>query len=214
MIAVIDYEVGNLFSLKASLEKIGANSVLTRDPVVIHAADAIILPGVGAFGQAADKLRALGLDQVILREAYDGKPILGICLGMQLLFEKSYEYGEHQGLGLLPGYIGSLREDLPNPDSIVPHMGWNELNFRREEDREKWLPQGKTSIYTYFVHSFYAKECDDVLVADAEYEGIRVPGIVGKDKIWGMQFHPEKSGTDGLSLLRRFIEMTEKPEVV
>lgn len=208
MIALIDYEVGNLFSLKASLKKIGADSVVTRDPEALKSADGIILPGVGAFGEAAEKLKYFGLDHLIREIAATGKPLLGICLGMQLLFEKSYEYGEHEGLHLLPGYIGSLREDIPSREAIVPHMGWNELHFVSSDLQEEWTGK-EENIYTYFVHSFYAKDCEKVLIADTDYEGIRIPAFVGKDNILGMQFHPEKSGDDGLNLLKEFIKLTK-----
>ena len=208
MIAVIDYEVGNLFSLRASLAKIGADSIVTRDPAWIEEADGIILPGVGAFGEACEKLQHFGLVKVLQQKAAEGKPFLGICLGMQLLFEKSYEYGEHPGLGLLPGYIGSLREDIPNPAAIVPHMGWNELIFTNNEKKAFWTDETQEAPYTYFVHSFYAKECEEVLSAYSEYETIHVPAIVQKDNVIGMQFHPEKSSKFGLSLLERFVRMT------
>ncbi|MBQ7059573.1 MAG: imidazole glycerol phosphate synthase subunit HisH [Firmicutes bacterium] len=208
MIALIDYEVGNLFSLQASLKKIGADSVLTRDPDILRRADGIILPGVGAFGEAAEKLKSFGLYSLLREIADTGKPFLGVCLGMQLLFEKSYEYGEHEGLCLLPGYIGSLREDLSSKDAIVPHMGWNELYFTSKDVGKKWTGK-EESIYTYFVHSFYAKDCEEVLIADTEYEGIRIPAFVGKDNVFGMQFHPEKSGDDGLRLLSEFIKLTK-----
>jgi len=204
MIAVIDYDVGNLFSLHASLEALRIESVLTRDPDVIHAADGIILPGVGAFGDAADLLDRYQLKTCLQREAADGKPFLGICLGMQLLFEESEEYGRHEGLGLLKGSVRSMRDALEDPEAIVPHMGWNELVIRREDPLTENLP---AHPFVYFVHSFYAADCEDSLVAYAEYEGLKVPGIVRKDNVVGMQFHPEKSGSVGLGLLAEFARM-------
>lgn len=227
MIALIDYEVGNLFSIKASLGRIGAEAVLTRDPQVIAECDRIILPGVGAFPDASLKLQEFGLDQVLTKEAGAGKPLLGICLGMQLLFEESSEYGIHPGLGLLKGRVSDLRSDLPDPESLVPHMGWNELVFKSPESEAFWLdggtdrkkaiasvrgdaPEG-SGIYAYFVHSFYAKDCDEALVSWAEYDGVKVPALVSREtdgmKVFGMQFHPEKSGADGLALLKKFTEI-------
>ena len=208
MIAIIDYGVGNLFSLKSSFAYIGQDAIVTNDVDVIRNADRVILPGVGAFGDAAKKLFDSGLAQVVIELANKNKPILGICLGMQLLFEKSYEYGEHEGLHLLPGYIGSLREDIPSGEAIVPHMGWNELHFLSSDLQKEWTGK-EENIYTYFVHSFYAKDCEKVLIADTDYEGIRIPAFVGKDNILGMQFHPEKSGDDGLNLLKEFIKLTK-----
>lgn len=201
MIAVIDYGLGNLFSLTASLSHLHMESQITRDPAVIRAADGIILPGVGAFGDAIRKLEELRLKDVLIQEAQSAKPFLGICLGMQLLFEKSYEYGEHQGLSLLPGCICPLREDLKNPEALVPHMGWNQLRKVKEDPIVSSMEDG---TYAYFVHSFYAKDCQDVLIADAEYEGVLVPAIVGQGHVYGMQFHPEKSGSQGLRLLKAF----------
>ncbi|MBO6159434.1 MAG: imidazole glycerol phosphate synthase subunit HisH [Firmicutes bacterium] len=220
MIALIDYEVGNLFSIKASLGRIGAEAVLTRDPKIIAASDRIILPGVGAFGDASLKLQEFGLDKVLIDEAKAGKPLLGICLGMQLLFEDSSEYGIHPGLGLLKGHVSDLRFDLPDPESLVPHMGWNELVFKNPSNEAFWLGsraaeyagQRKGSgVYAYFVHSFYAKDCEEALVSWAEYDGVSVPALVSCQsegmKVFGMQFHPEKSGADGLALLKKFTEI-------
>lgn len=204
MIAVIDYGVGNLFSLTASLNHLKIQNLVTRDPDVIQKADGIILPGVGAFGDAVRKLEECGLKELLIREARGAKPFLGICLGMQLLFEKSYEYGEHAGLGLLPGIVAPLREDLKNPEALVPHMGWNQLRIVREDPV---LQHMEKDAYAYFVHSYYAKECAEVLLADAEYEGVHVPAVVGRGNVYGMQFHPEKSGRQGLSLLRSFADI-------
>ena len=210
MIAIIDYGCGNLFSLSCSLEKIGAPCVVTGDAEVIRRADRLILPGVGAFGAAAEKLRRTGLFEVIRREAAAGKPILGICLGMQLLFEKGYEYGEHDGLGLIPGEVcpfkGELGESLD-----IPHMGWNELCFDRPQD--PILAGNKEGDFVYFVHSYYARTDSSCITASAMY-GIKVPAIVRAGNVWGMQFHPEKSGPVGLSLLASFAGMTRESEVL
>ncbi len=208
MIAVIDYGVGNIFSLTASLAHLQIESQLTKDPAMIEAADGIILPGVGAFGDAARKLEESGLKEHIIKQAQK-KPLLGICLGMQLLFEKSYEYGEHEGLGLLPGIICSLRKAIPNPEALVPHMGWNQLRVLKQDGILS--PLSKHSS-VYFVHSYYACECEQVLLADAEYEGISIPAIVGQGSVYGMQFHSEKSGKEGLALLQQFAALANRPE--
>ena len=201
MIAVIDYGVGNLFSLCSSLRYIGADAVVTADPVVIRTADKIILPGVGAFGDAADKLRESGLDAVVKAEAAAGKEILGICLGMQLLFEKSYEYGEHAGLGLLKGSVIDMNGQIPE-ELMIPHIGWNSLIFKRDHKLLRYLKEGDC---VYFVHSFFAVDCEDSLVATAEY-GRELTAIAAKDNVMGCQFHPEKSGDVGLNILRAFCE--------
>ena len=201
MIAVIDYGVGNLFSLRSSLAAIGAETVVTAEEAAICAADKIILPGVGAFGDAADKLRALGLDEILRQEAAEGKTILGICLGMQLLFESSEEYGLHEGLGLLKGRVVGMEGRLP-PELKIPHIGWNALHFCREHPLLRHIREGDC---VYFVHSFYAVDCEESLVATAEY-GPELTAIVGKGNVMGCQFHPEKSGTVGLNILRAFCE--------
>lgn len=205
MIAVIDYGVGNLFSLCSSLEAIGAQSVVTSAPDVIKQADKIILPGVGAFGDAIRKLRKTGLDEVIINEVAAGKPIFGICLGMQLLFEKSYEYGEHTGLGLLRGSVvpmdGSIEAGLK-----IPHIGWNALKVERKHPLMKYTAEG---YHVYFVHSYFAVDCDDSLVASSEY-GARVTALVASGNVAGAQFHPEKSGEVGLNILRAFCEWEGK----
>ena len=203
MIAIVDYGVGNLFSLCASLKRLGLEAEITGDPEKLKAADKIILPGVGAFGDAADKLKETGLFEVVQQQARQGKPLLGICLGMQLLFEKSYEYGEHQGLGLIKGEVCPLAEDI-RKDLKVPHIGWNALKFLRPDD--PMLKYSKDGDYVYFVHSYYAKNCEESLVATAEYD-VKVPGLVRKDNVWGAQFHPEKSGTVGLNMLKAFSEV-------
>ena len=201
MIAIIDYGVGNLFSLCSSLQSIGAEAVVTPDPAVIRAADRIILPGVGAFADAAQKLRDSGLDTVIKAEAAAGKPIMGICLGMQMLFEKSYEYGEHQGLGLLKGAVVPMEGVIP-ANLKIPHIGWNALKFEKDSKLFRYIKEGDC---VYFVHSFYASGCEDSLIATAEY-GKYLTAAVAKDNVMGCQFHPEKSGDVGLNILRAFCE--------
>ena len=202
MIAIVDYGVGNLFSLKSSLAAIGAEAVVTADEAVLAQADGILLPGVGAFGDAADKLRSSGLAAVITRLAAAGKPLLGICLGMQMLFEKSYEYGEHEGLGLLKGQVVPMAGKIA-PSLKIPHMGWNKLNLAKDDPIFKYIEPGD---YMYFVHSFYARNCVENTLAFAEY-GVAVPAIVKNGSVYGMQFHPEKSGDVGLRILRAFIEL-------
>ena len=201
MIAIIDYGCGNLFSLSRSLQFLGIESKITGDADEISNADKIILPGVGAFGDAADKLRATGHAELLKKLAGEGRYILGICLGMQLLFEKSYEYGEHDGLGLLEGGVYALDEDISGLK--VPHMGWNKLDIVRDDPI--FSNAGKDD-YFYFVHSFYAKNCDSCLLATAEY-GVDVPAVVGRNNVYGTQFHPEKSGERGLALLKTFAEL-------
>lgn len=200
MIAIIDYGVGNLFSLSGSLAHIGAKTIITDKPEEIDAAERVILPGVGAFGDAMDKLNAHGLVPVLDRQVERGKPFLGICLGMQLLFEKSYEYGEHRGLGYLKGSVCPLTPDIPE-GMKVPHMGWNSLRFIRPDDA--LLKNTREGDYVYYVHSFYAKDCESSLVAGSDY-GAFVPGVVHSANVYGTQFHPEKSGVVGLGLLRAF----------
>lgn len=202
MIAIIDYGVGNLFSLISSLKKIGADIVVTADPSVIESAERIILPGVGAFQDAAAKLRDTGLDKVIVKQARSGKKTMGICLGMQMLFEKSYEYGEHKGLGLLKGNIVPMLGYIPN-NLKIPHIGWNALHFTRDSDLFKYI---KNDDCVYFVHSFFAADCDDSVIATAEY-GKEITAAVQKDNVMGCQFHPEKSGEVGLNILKAFCEM-------
>lgn len=202
MIAIVDYGVGNLFSLISSFNKIGADIVVTANPKVIEAADGIILPGVGAFEDAAKKLRDSGLDKVIIVEAQKGKKLMGICLGMQMLFEKSYEYGCHKGLGLLKGDIVPMKDSIPD-NLKIPHIGWNALHFTRESDLFKYINQNDC---VYFVHSYYATDCDDSVIATAEY-GKELTAAVQKGNVMGCQFHPEKSGEVGLNILRAFCEM-------
>ena len=202
MIAIVDYGVGNLFSLNSSLEMIGAESVVTADEAVLRSADKILLPGVGAFEDAARKLRESGLADLIKELAADGKPLLGICLGMQMLFEKSYEYGEHEGLGLIPGSVRPIRDVIP-ADYKIPHIGWNGLHFRQEYPLFQYIKEGDC---VYFVHSFYASDCDVFTVATAEY-GAELTAAVAKGNVYGCQFHPEKSGNVGLAILKAFAEL-------
>ncbi len=201
MIAVVDYGVGNLFSLCSSLKAIGAEAIVTGNPEVIHSAEKIILPGVGAFGDAIDKLTSCGLDRVIKAEAASGKEIMGICLGMQLLFEKSYEYGEHNGLDLIKGTVVPMENSIP-AELKIPHIGWNALHFKKESKLLKYI---KENDCVYFVHSYYAKNCEPSLVATAEY-GIDITAIVQNGNVMGCQFHPEKSGDVGLNILKAFCE--------
>ena len=202
MIAIVDYGVGNLFSLNSSLEMIGAESVVTADEAVLRSADKILLPGVGAFEDAAKKLRESGLADLIKELAAEGKPLLGICLGMQMLFERSYEYGEHEGLGLIPGSVRPIRDVIP-ADYKIPHIGWNALRFRQENPLFKYVKEGDC---VYFVHSFYASDCDEFTVATAEY-GAELTAAVAKGNVYGCQFHPEKSGNVGLNILKAFAEV-------
>ena len=202
MIAIVDYGVGNLFSLSSSLAAIGVSATVTGDADAIRAAEKIILPGVGAFGDAADKLFSSGLADVVISEAASGKPILGICLGMQLLFDKSYEYGEHRGLGLIRGEIRPISEVIPK-ELKIPHIGWNALSFvGKKNELFKYLSEGD---YVYFVHSYYGAECDSV-IATADY-GYPLTAAVAKDNVYGCQFHPEKSGEVGLKILKAFAEL-------
>ncbi len=201
MIAIVDYGVGNLFSLKSSLDLIGEKCVVTGEFAELKAADKIILPGVGAFEDAAKKLRETGLFDYIKELADGGKPILGICLGMQLLFEKSYENGEHTGLGLIKGEISPIRDDV-SPDLKIPQIGWNSLNITKDNELFKYINNGD---FVYFVHSYYGKNCLDNTIATTKY-GTTITAAVAKDNVYGCQFHPEKSGRVGLEILRAFCE--------
>jgi glutamine amidotransferase len=202
-IAIIDYGVGNLFSLSSSLSFLGLDNKITSDAAELRAADRLILPGVGAFGDAAAKLHESGLFEVVQEEAAAGKPLLGICLGMQLLFEKSFEYGEHAGLGLIPGTVEALRPDLADDTLKVPHIGWNSLHIVKDDPLFKYFNEGD---YVYYVHSFYAKNCAANTLAVSDYS-IPVTGVVRAGSVYGTQFHPEKSGAVGLNLLRAFAEI-------
>ena len=201
MVAIIDYGVGNLFSLRSSFAAIGMEAEVTSDPGTIRKADRVILPGVGAFGDAADKLRETGLDRVVKEEASRGKPLMGICLGMQLLFERSTEYGEHEGLGLLKGEIRPIAERIP-AGLKIPQMGWNALKIVRDSPLFRYTENGE---YVYFVHSYSAVNCGDSLLASTEY-GEDLTACVGKNNVFGCQFHPEKSGETGLRMLKAFCE--------
>lgn len=204
MIAIIDYGVGNLFSLSRSLSAIGAEALITGEAEEVRQADKLILPGVGAFADAAQKLRTTKLDQVIQEEAAKGKPVLGICLGMQLLFEKSLEYGTHTGLGLIPGSVVSMDGVIPQSLKI-PHIGWNALRLRKFSPLLRYTKEGD---FVYFVHSYYASGCDDYIIADTQY-GAWLTASVQNKNVFGCQFHPEKSGPVGLNILRAFAEMEE-----
>ena len=206
MIAIVDYGVGNLFSLKSSLAAIGAEVVVTKDAALLRSAHKLILPGVGAFEDAARKLRECGLDTVIKEKADRGKPILGICLGMQLLFEKSYEFGEHQGLGLIPGSVVPMAGFIPDQLKI-PHIGWNALRMKKSCPLFRFISEGDC---VYFVHSYFAAHCDDYVIADTEY-GQWLTAAVQNSNVFGCQFHPEKSGSVGLNILRAFAELEESP---
>ncbi len=201
MIAIIDYGVGNLFSLVSSLKAIGQEAIITSDIEDIKKADKLILPGVGAFGDAIEKFKASGLESAVLQEVKNGKAILGICLGMQMLFEKSYEFGEYEGLGLLKGEVIAMNGTLPE-DLKIPHIGWNALNFKAENRLFSLINNGDC---VYFVHSFYAVGCEDSLLATTEY-GKEITAAVAKDNVYGCQFHPEKSGSVGLNILKAFCE--------
>jgi len=201
MIAIVDYGVGNLFSLKSSVDSLGVESTVTSDEAVLRSADKIILPGVGAFRDAIAKLRASGLDRVVVEEARNGKPLMGICLGMQMLFEKSLEYGEWEGLGLLKGEIVPLKGYIPEGLKI-PHMGWNKLIFKKDTPLFKYIKDGDA---VYFVHSYHAVGCEESISATAEY-GSEVTASVSLGNVHGCQFHPEKSGGVGLSILKAFCE--------
>ena len=204
MIAIIDYGVGNLFSLKSSFNSVGAEVVVTGDTDIITTADKLILPGVGAFEDAAKKLKYSGLDKVIKEQTALGKPLMGICLGMQMLFEKSYEFGEHEGLGLIKGSVVSMKGKIPE-DLNIPHIGWNALEKKKDSPILKYVNDGDC---VYFVHSFYATDCDDNVTSVAEY-GIPLTASVQSGNIYGCQFHPEKSGKVGLDILRAFCELGE-----
>ena len=201
MVAIIDYGVGNLFSLQSSFAASGEKAIVTADPEVIAKADRLILPGVGAFEDAARKLRESGMAEVVKREVKNGKPIMGICLGMQMLLDKSYEYGEHEGLGLIHGSVRPIA-DVIDPSLKIPHIGWNRLIVKKQSPLFKYLKDGDC---VYFVHSYYAAECDDV-TAVAEYSA-ELTASVERGNVYGCQFHPEKSGDVGLKILKAFCEI-------
>lgn len=203
MIAIVDYGVGNLFSLSSSLKALGLETEITRNPERLRAADRIILPGVGAFGDARAKLDATGLVPVIREEA-ERKPLLGICLGMQLLFDRGFEYGEHPGLGLVPGQVVDLHDALDDKTLKVPHMGWNSLQIKQGDPLFKYFRDGE---YVYYVHSFYARDCEASTLGASRYGNVDVTGAVRCGNVYGTQFHPEKSGDAGLRLLKAFAEL-------
>ena len=200
MVGIIDYGVGNLFSLRSSLAAIGQEVLVSSEPEILQKADHILLPGVGAFEDAVKKLRASGLDQMVYESVKAGKPLMGICLGMQMLFEKSFEYGEHQGLGLLGGQVIPM-EGLISEGLKIPHMGWNALDITKPDG--KLFANTKQGDHVYFVHSYFADGCADSLAAQTEY-GKMLTAAVEKDNVFGCQFHPEKSGEVGLNILRAF----------
>ncbi len=205
MVVIVDYGVGNLFSLKSSFLAIGQDAIVTADPAMLRQADRILLPGVGAFGDAANKLRESGLQQAIIDEAKRGKPLMGICLGMQLLLEKGYEYGEYKGMGLIPGEIRSIAETIP-AGLKIPHIGWNALHFPKAHPLFRYLKEGD---FVYFVHSYHGVKCEESVIATAEY-GATLTAAVACENVVGCQFHPEKSGEVGLKILRAFCEMEGK----
>ncbi|MEF3312746.1 imidazole glycerol phosphate synthase subunit HisH [Paenibacillus sp. GYB004] len=198
MIAIIDYGMGNLHSVSKAVERLGFEAVVTSDPEVILSASGAVLPGVGAFGDAMDNLRETGLKETVLEYAASGKPLLGICLGMQLLFAESEEHGQHNGLNLLPGKVVRFRGPYK-----VPHMGWNRLSFRRSSPLLEGLEEG----HVYFVHSYHVipEETNDLLATTDYYQA--VTAIVGRGNVYGMQFHPEKSSDLGMKLLERFLKL-------
>ena len=203
MTAIVDYGVGNLFSLRSSLAALGEEACVTGDADALRKADRIILPGVGAFGDAMQKLLDTGLVPVLRECAAAGVPMLGICLGMQLMFEKSMEYGEHKGLGFFPGTVVPIADAIP-AGLKIPHMGWNALRFSGE--KHPLFRHIREGDCVYFVHSYYAADCDAVVIATAEY-GAALTAAAAKGNVMGCQFHPEKSGAVGLSILRAFCEM-------
>ncbi|MFC3750332.1 imidazole glycerol phosphate synthase subunit HisH [Paenibacillus sp. GCM10012306] len=204
VVAIVDYGMGNLHSVSKAVERLGFESLVTGDREQILAADSVILPGVGAFGDAMEHLRESGLDIVVKEVAAAGQPLLGICLGMQLLFSSSEEHGSHAGLDILPG---SVVRFAPRDGYKVPHMGWNRLSFRQPESP---LLKGLEEGHVYFVHSYHVEVGrDSNLLAVTDY-GHPVTAIVGQDNVFGMQFHPEKSGDLGVQLLGNFLKLTRK----
>ncbi len=205
MIAIIDYGVGNLFSLSSSLAALGIESVVTDDESVIRSADKIILPGVGAFRDASEKLSERGFDTLLKALAQEGKPIMGICLGMQLLFDESYEFGRYKGLGLISGSVKPIADVIPS-DLKIPHIGWNALEFPKNKEKNDIFKYINEGDYVYFVHSFYAADCDEAVIATTSY-GAPLTAAVASGNVYGCQFHPEKSGNVGLSIIKAFAEI-------
>ena len=202
MVTIVDYGVGNLFSLTSSFAAIGEKVVVTADHTVLKNADKILLPGVGAFADAAEKLRVSGLDRVLKEHVESGKPLMGICLGMQMLFEKSYEYGCHEGLGFIPGAVVPMAGRIP-AELKIPHIGWNALHMKKASPLFEHVQEGQC---VYFVHSYYADQCDEYVTATAEY-GVELTAAVARENVMGCQFHPEKSGAVGLAILKAFAQM-------
>lgn len=205
MIAIIDYGVGNLFSLSSSLSSLGIETVVTDDESVIRAADKIILPGVGAFRDASEKLAEKGFDRLLRALAAEGKPIMGICLGMQLLFDESYEFGRYKGLGLIKGSVRPIA-DVIGDGLKIPHIGWNSLNFPENKEKNEIFKYINEGDFVYFVHSFYASDCDEAVIATTSY-GAPLTAAVAFGNVYGCQFHPEKSGSVGLSIIKAFAEI-------
>ncbi|MFB0920243.1 MAG: imidazole glycerol phosphate synthase subunit HisH [Oscillospiraceae bacterium] len=205
MTVIVDYGVGNLFSLKSSLSFIGVDAVVSGEPEIIKNADRILLPGVGAFTDAREKLTVNSLDEVIIQEAKKGKPLMGICLGMQMLFERSYEYGITEGLALIPGEVRHIATIIPMGYK-VPHIGWNSLQMGDRRKKSKLFELISEGDYVYFVHSYSGMDCDESVTATADY-GAPLTAAVERDNVFGMQFHPEKSGNVGLKILRAFCEI-------
>lgn len=204
MIAIVDYGVGNLFSLQSSFQKIGQDTVVTSDKKVIQNADKLILPGVGAFADAIKKLNDSGLVDTLDNERKKGKYLMGVCLGMQMLFEKSFEYGEHVGLGYLKGNVVPMQNTI-DKGLKIPQIGWNELHIQKPHFLLKYCKEGD---FVYFVHSYYATDCEDSLIATTDY-GKEMTAAVAKDNVMGCQFHPEKSGEVGLKILQAFCEQKD-----
>ncbi len=205
MIAIIDYGVGNLFSLSSSLAALGIESVVTDDASVIREADKIILPGVGAFRDASEKLSERGFDKLLKELASKGKPIMGICLGMQLLFDESYEFGRYKGLGLISGSVKPIADVIPS-NLKIPHIGWNGLVFPENKEKNEIFKYVNEGDCVYFVHSFYASDCEDAVIATTSY-GAPLTAAVASGNVYGCQFHPEKSGKVGLSIIKAFAEI-------
>ena len=206
MTVIVDYGVGNLFSLKSSFAFIGEKVIVSGDPQVIASAERLLLPGVGAFADAATKLRENSLDKLLVAKANEGTPLMGICLGMQMLFEKSFEYGEHDGLSLIGGNIRSIGEQIP-ADLKIPQIGWNALNFNgKKHPIFRYIKDGD---FVYFVHSYAGVDCADDTIATTEY-GAPLTAAVARGNVCGCQFHPEKSGKVGLAILKGFCEWEGK----
>lgn len=206
MITIVDYGVGNIFSIKRSLDYIGVDSFLTQDPEKVKNAERIILPGVGAFGDAIAKLRECGMDGAVSESASKGVPLLGICLGMQLLFDKGLEYGEHDGLGLITGVVEDMNKLVTGENVLIPQMGWNSLSFPAGKQKSPIFKYVDEGSYVYFVHSYSAIDCDESIIATTDYT-YPLTAAVSKENVFGVQFHPEKSGEVGLNILKAFAEL-------